>query len=293
MGANADGRLAGKVVIVTGAARGMGRATAQACRAEGAELVISDRDPAVTAVADELAAQAVVGDVADPALAAQAVQAALEKHGAVHGLAHVAGAHLNGDITELTDDDWARMLAINLTGPMVWSRAAVPAITEAGGGSIVIVASINSWVAHPRSVGYSSAKAGAVGLMAEAGAHLVDEELGLLEGGEVPAAVELVPVAQVAEAPLDPALATGGRSRLGKTEQPTGTSTGPRDVDARRSSPSTAAPTTRRCRQPVEHHVVEQLVAGEDVLGVPSQSVHAQNFSTIHAHCAAGESTRP
>ena len=154
-------RLAGKTLIVTGAARGMGRATAQACRAEGAELVISDRDPAVEAVAEELGAHVVVGDVADPALAARAVELA----GELHGLAHVAGAHLNGDITELSDDDWAKMLAINLTGPMVWSRAAVPAITAAGGGSIVIVASINSWVAHSRSVAYSSSKAGAVGLM--------------------------------------------------------------------------------------------------------------------------------
>src|SRR4051794_19031391 len=102
-------RLAGKILMITGAARGMGRATAQACRAEGAELVISDRDPTVEAVADELGAQAVVGDVADPALAAQAVQAALDEHGAVHGLAHVAGAHLNGDITELSDEDWAKM----------------------------------------------------------------------------------------------------------------------------------------------------------------------------------------
>src|SRR3954468_7009073 len=158
-------RLAGKVVIVTGAARGMGRATAHACRAEGAELVISDRDPAVEAVAEELGAQAVVGEVADPSLAAQAVQAAIEKHGALHGLAHVAGAHLNGEITELTDEDWAKMIAINLTGPMVWSRAAVPAITATGGGSVVIVASINSWVAHPRSVAYSCSKAGVVGLM--------------------------------------------------------------------------------------------------------------------------------
>src|SRR3954452_11688249 len=152
-------RLAGKVVIVTGAARGMGRATAQACHAEGAELVISDRDPAVEAVAEELGAQVVVGDVADPALAARAVEMA----GTVHGLTHVAGAHLNGDITEVSDDDWAKMIAINLTGPMVWARAAAPAMT--GGGSIVIVASIHSWVAHPRSVAYSSSKAGVIGLM--------------------------------------------------------------------------------------------------------------------------------
>src|SRR5688572_9875050 len=94
-------RLAGKVVIVTGAASGMGRSTAQACHAEGAQLVLSDRSPAVEAVAEELGAAAVVGDVADPSLAARAVAIALESHGAVHGLAHVAGAHLNGDVTEL------------------------------------------------------------------------------------------------------------------------------------------------------------------------------------------------
>src|SRR4051794_9129521 len=155
------GRLDGKVVIITGAARGMGRATAAACRAEGAALVVSDRDPAV----EELGVPFVVGDVADPSLAAQAVELALEAHGAVHGLAHVAGAHLNGDITEVTDEEWARILAINLTGPMVWSRAVVPAMTAAGGGSIILVASINASVAHPRSVAYTSSKAGVLGLM--------------------------------------------------------------------------------------------------------------------------------
>ncbi len=158
-------RLAGKVVIVTGAASGMGRATAQACHAEGAKLVLSDRSPAVEAVADELGAAAVVGDVADPSLAARAVGLALESHGAVHGLAHVAGAHLNGDVTELTDEDWARMISINLTGPMVWSRAVAQPMIEAGGGSIVIVASMNASVAHPRSVAYSSSKTGCLGLM--------------------------------------------------------------------------------------------------------------------------------
>jgi NAD(P)-dependent dehydrogenase (short-subunit alcohol dehydrogenase family) len=155
------GRLDGKVVIITGAARGMGRATAAACRAEGAALVVSDRDAAV----EELGVPFVVGDVADPSLAAQAVELALETHGAVHGLAHVAGAHLNGDITEVTDEEWARILAINLTGPMVWSRAVVPAMTAAGGGSIILVASINASVAHPRSVAYTSSKAGVLGLM--------------------------------------------------------------------------------------------------------------------------------
>src|SRR5262245_22739953 len=116
------GRLAGKVIIVTGAARGvgcataeawraerrpavaargMGRATAEACQAEGAQLVVTDRDPAV----EELGLPAVVGDVADPALATQAVQLALDKYGAVHGLAHIAGAHLNGTIAEVTDEE--------------------------------------------------------------------------------------------------------------------------------------------------------------------------------------------
>ncbi len=155
------GRLDGKVVIVTGAARGMGRATVEACRAEGAQLVVTDRDPAV----EQLGVPAVVGDVADPALAAQAVDVAKDTYGAIHGLAHIAGAHLNGDITEVTGEEWARMLSINLTGPMVWSRAVVPAMIEAGGGSIVLVASMNASVAHPRSVAYTSSKAGVLGLM--------------------------------------------------------------------------------------------------------------------------------
>src|SRR5690349_1528431 len=118
-------RLDGKVILITGAARGMGRATVDACRAEGARLVVTDRDPAV----QELGVPAV-----------------------------------DGDITEVTDEDWAKMLAVNLTGPMVWARAVVPELKKAG-GSIVIVASMNASVAHPRSVAYTSSKAGVLGLM--------------------------------------------------------------------------------------------------------------------------------
>jgi meso-butanediol dehydrogenase / (S,S)-butanediol dehydrogenase / diacetyl reductase len=157
--------LAGKAVVVTGAARGMGAATARALHAGGAKLVLSDINPLVEELGAELGADVLVGDVTDSALAEQAVRLATDKHGGLHGLAHVAGMHANGTPAEVTDEDWDRVFAVNATAPMRWSRAAIPALIAAGGGAIVIVTSINANRAHPRSTAYTSSKHAALGLV--------------------------------------------------------------------------------------------------------------------------------
>jgi NAD(P)-dependent dehydrogenase (short-subunit alcohol dehydrogenase family) len=146
--------LSGKTVIITGAAKGMGRATAERCVQEGARVVLVDLDPAVTAVA----ADALVGDVADPELAARAV----EQAGTVHGLVNVAGLHHQATAADVTDADWARILAVNLTAPLVWTRAAIPAMRD--GGAIVNIASIAGHHARPSAVAYVTSKTGLIGL---------------------------------------------------------------------------------------------------------------------------------
>jgi len=152
--------MIGRTVIVTGAARGMGRAVAERCAADGARLVLADMDARVRDVAATLGAAAVVGDVADPATARSAV----ELHDDLYGLVNVAGVHHNATVADLTDEDWARVLAVNLTAPMLWARAAIPVMRAGGGGAIVNIASLVGTRARPNSAAYVASKTGLVGL---------------------------------------------------------------------------------------------------------------------------------
>ena len=158
-------RLENRTVIVTGAAQGMGAAVAERCRSEGANLVLVDREPVVEDVARRVDGIAFVGDVTSERLATEVVAAALDQPGTLWGLANVAGIHSAGDATSTTDDDWERLISVNLTAPRLWSRAVVPHLLEGGGGSIVIVTSINGSYARPNSLGYTASKTGALGLV--------------------------------------------------------------------------------------------------------------------------------
>jgi len=157
-------RLENRTVIVTGAAQGMGAAVAERCRSEGANLVLVDREPVVEDVARRVDGIAFVGDVTSERLATEVVAAALDQPGTLWGLANVAGIHSAGDVTSTTDDEWERLIAVNLTAPRIWARAVVPHLLD-GGGSIVIVTSINGSYARPNSLGYTASKTGALGLV--------------------------------------------------------------------------------------------------------------------------------
>ncbi len=156
--------LENQVVLITGAARGMGEAVATRCRERGAHLVLVDRDPQVKELAALLDATAVIGDVTDSTLAHTTVEEAVRSHGLVTGLVNVAGIHAHGGVADVTDEDWDRVLAVNLTGPMVWMRAAVPAIVAAGGGSVVNFGSIAGSHGRPDCAAYVASKSGLLGL---------------------------------------------------------------------------------------------------------------------------------
>ncbi|KAA9166463.1 SDR family oxidoreductase [Amycolatopsis acidicola] len=152
--------LEGQSVIITGAARGMGEATARRAVAEGAAVVLVDLDPAVTGLAAELGGESVVGSVADPDCAERAVAAAA----GVTGLVNVAGVFRLGDVVTASDTDWDELLAINLTAPRIWARAVIPAMIARGGGAIVNFASLAGTRARPNCVAYTTAKTGLLGL---------------------------------------------------------------------------------------------------------------------------------
>jgi NAD(P)-dependent dehydrogenase (short-subunit alcohol dehydrogenase family) len=144
------GRLDGKVAIVTGGASGFGRATAVRFAREGARVVVVDLDePRGAAVVDELRSagsdgRLVVGDVSQLAVAREAVGLAVDAFGRLDVLVNNAGIVQGDDRNtwDTTEEKWDQVLQVNLRSVFVCSKAAVPAMLEGGGGSIVNVASI-------------------------------------------------------------------------------------------------------------------------------------------------------
>jgi NAD(P)-dependent dehydrogenase (short-subunit alcohol dehydrogenase family) len=149
------GRLDGKVAIVTGGGSGFGRATALRFAAEGARVVIGDLDEAggratIDRIARHLSvdgadvARFVTGDVSDPPVATRLVEAAVEAFGTLTTLVNNAGVaqRTARDTWDVDPEVWDAVLQANLRSVYACSRAAVPAIVAAGGGSVVNVASI-------------------------------------------------------------------------------------------------------------------------------------------------------
>ena len=156
--------LAGSVVIVTGAARGIGMGIASVCAAKGAAIVLVDIDPEVESVAERLGGRAIVGDVADETAAGAAVNLAVGAHGRLTGLVNNAAVLYEASTVETTREQWDHTLAVNLTAPWLWSKAAIPAMLDGGGGSIVNVASIEATRVRADHAAYVSAKSGLLGL---------------------------------------------------------------------------------------------------------------------------------
>jgi NAD(P)-dependent dehydrogenase (short-subunit alcohol dehydrogenase family) len=144
--------LEGKVAVVTGAARGIGRAIAGALGAQGATVVISDVSPdAATATAAEIdGADAAACDVSDESQVAELFAGALSRHGRVDIAVANAGISGLGPIMELSLQDWRKMMAVNLDGVFLTVKHAARAMVGAGnGGSIVTMASVTGLAGTP------------------------------------------------------------------------------------------------------------------------------------------------
>jgi NAD(P)-dependent dehydrogenase (short-subunit alcohol dehydrogenase family) len=165
----------GRVALVTGAGRGIGRATAQKLSAEGFHTALLARDRHQL---DETAAQCESPTLVLPADVTDAEQlesafAEIEKQwGPVEILVANAGGGQSSRLDRTTDADWQRMLDLNLTAPFRCLRRAIPAMREAGWGRIVVVASTAALVGEAYVAAYTASKHGVLGLVRSAAAEL-------------------------------------------------------------------------------------------------------------------------
>jgi NADP-dependent 3-hydroxy acid dehydrogenase YdfG len=159
--------LTDKVVAITGATAGIGAASARALTAEGAKVVLgARREERLQELAEELGDRAAVVtmDVRDPAGSEQLVATAVERYGRLDALVANAGIGAYGGIMDLTDEQLRVMMDTNIAGTVWPIRAAVPRLLAAGGGDIVIVASVAGLRGGGDEAVYAATKFAQVGL---------------------------------------------------------------------------------------------------------------------------------
>ena len=163
-------RMQGKSVVVSGAALGIGRATAIKFAQEGAFLLVQDiQERSLLALRDELQkagsrVEAVVGDVSQVEDCQAMIRRAVETYGRVDVVVANAGIIQLGDMVESTVDDWEKVMAIDGKGMFLTCKYAIEAMLKTGGGSIICLSSISGVAGQNRQATYGPAKFVATGL---------------------------------------------------------------------------------------------------------------------------------
>ena len=165
--APAAGRLAGRRVLITGAARGIGAAIAEVFSTEGASLALLDREgDQCRATADRLGALALDVDLAEPNSARDVTQVAIDALGGIDVLVNNAGILHMAPLLDITVDDWDRTFDINVRAMLLTTQVAARAMIGAaqGGGSIINMASMGGKVGSPNQAHYAASKAAVISL---------------------------------------------------------------------------------------------------------------------------------
>jgi len=149
-------------VTIIGAATGIGRAVAEGFAAQGARLALADLSPAIAETARATGATPITGDVADEADATRMIAEAVTALGGLDVLINVAGVQIVGDATATTTADWDRLMAINLRGPFLTCRAAIPHLAQSPRGAIINTASVAGLRGGPGGTAYAASKGGLI-----------------------------------------------------------------------------------------------------------------------------------
>jgi NAD(P)-dependent dehydrogenase (short-subunit alcohol dehydrogenase family) len=158
-------RLAGRRIIVTGAASGMGKAIAELFAAEGARLALLDIQAGpLGAVAEAVGGKAVATDISSPEDVARAVETANAFMGGIDGVVNAAGVLRTLPLEQTTPETWRKVHDVNLFGPFLLCNAALPHLRAAGEGTIVNIASMGGIDTPPMMTSYGASKAGLIGL---------------------------------------------------------------------------------------------------------------------------------
>ena len=151
--------LDGRVAVVTGGASGMGEATARLLAGSGAVVTVVDLDAdGAERVSDGCGGRAVVGDVSDPVFCSQTIDGVVDANGRIDVLVNAAGIVLRADAVGTDDDQWRRMMAVNVDGVFFMSRAAVRHMVDRRSGSIINFGSIWGDVGAVGVVAYCAGK---------------------------------------------------------------------------------------------------------------------------------------
>lgn len=216
-------RLAGKVAIITGSGRGIGRACAVLFAAEGASVVVADidqeRSTQTVAMVEDAGGRAVAVTVdvtrADDVRAM--VERAVSNYGGLDILVNNAARLRPGTVVDLSEDDWDAVVATSLTAAYLTTRSAIPAMTD--GGSIINMGSVSGLMAERSNVAYASAKAGLAALTRCLAAD--HASAGIRANCICPGVIDTPPVARIFS---DPAVRDGVErahllGRLGRPEE--------------------------------------------------------------------------
>lgn len=221
-------RFEERVAVVTGAAAGIGEASATALAAEGATVVLLDRDaPAAEQLAQRLradggAAEAHAVDVADVGAVDAAFASVLETHGRVDVVHANAGVEWTKTVADTEPDEWQHVIGVNLTGVYAAGRAALRAMSDHG-GAIVVTASPHALHTVPDAGAYAASKGGTFALMRAMA--LEGAALGVRVNAVVPGAIDTPMLWREAEVAPDPAEqlrkfgAMHALGRLGRPEE--------------------------------------------------------------------------